>query len=142
MAAEPPRTTWVEVSRAALQSNISAVRKHAGTPVCAVVKANAYGCGLVECAMVFHRAGARMVAVTRVEEARELRDAGVAADVLILAPPPRELLREAFAMNCAVCLSDGADIAPYADAARAAGRPGRVHLKIDTGMGRLGVRPE
>jgi alanine racemase len=142
MTGEPPRTTWVEVSRGALQNNFAAVKKHAGTPVCAVVKANAYGCGLVESATTFHRAGARMVAVTRVEEARELRDAGVAADVLILAPPPRELLREAFGMNCAVCLSDGSDIEPYAEAARAAGRPGRVHLKVDTGMGRLGVRPE
>jgi len=142
MSTEPPRTTWVEVSRGALQNNLGAVKKHAQTPVCAVVKANAYGCGLVEAATTFHRAGARMVAVTRVEEARELRDAGVAADVLILAPPPRELLREAFAMNCALCLSDGTDIEPYADAARAAGRPGRIHLKVDTGMGRLGVRPE
>jgi alanine racemase len=83
------RTSWVEVSRGALQANFDAVRKYAGTAVCAVVKANAYGCGLIECATIFHRAGARMVAVTRVEEARALRDAGVAADILVLAPPPR-----------------------------------------------------
>ena len=136
------RTTWVEVSRGALARNFVAVRQHAATPLCAVVKANAYGCGLLECALIFHRAGAKALAVTRVEEARELRDAGVAADILILAPPPRELLVEAFTMNCAVCLADGADVDAYADAARAAGRPARIHLKIDTGMGRLGVRPE
>ena len=140
--AEPARTTWVEVSRGALQRNIAAVRGHAGTSVCAVVKANAYGCGLVESATVLHRAGARMLAVTRVEEAREVRDAGVAAEILILAPPPRELLSEVMAMNCAVALGDGADVETYASAARAARRPGRVHLKVDTGMGRLGVRPE
>jgi len=142
MTAEPTRTTWVEVSRDALLRNFAALKSHASTAVCAVVKANAYGCGLVECALAFHRAGARMLAVTRVEEARELRDAGVAADILILAPPPRALLPEAFAMNCAVALCDGGDIEPYAEAARTAGRAGRVHLKIDTGMGRLGVRPE
>jgi len=136
------RTTWVEVSRSALQSNYTAVRTHAGTPVCAVVKANAYGCGLVECALMFHRAGARMLGVTRLEEARELRDAGVAADVLILAPPPRELVAEAVSKNCAVVIADGTDIERYAEAARAAGRPARIHLKVDTGMGRLGVRPE
>ena len=67
MSTEQPRTTWVEVSRGALQNNLAAVKKHAQTPVCAVVKANAYGCGLVEAATTFHRAGARMVAVTRVE---------------------------------------------------------------------------
>lgn len=136
------RTTWVEVSRGALQRNIEAVRAHAATAVCAVVKSNAYGCGLVECASLFHRAGARMIAVTRVEEARELRDAGVAAEILILAPPPRELLAEAITMNCAVTLGDGSEVEAYAEAARRAGRTGRVHLKVDTGMGRLGVRPE
>src|SRR5438552_11216551 len=135
-------TTWVEVSRGALNRNFAAVRSHAGTGVCAIVKANAYGCGLVECAIAFHRSGAKMLGVTRVEEARELRDAGVAADVLILAPPPRDLLPQAIGMNCALCLADGADVEPYAEAARALGRPARVHLKIDTGMGRLGVRPE
>ncbi len=83
-----------------------------------------------------------MLAVTRVEEARTLRDAGVAAEILILAPPPRELLSEAMAMNCAVALGDGGDVEAYASATRAAGRLGRVHLKVDTGMGRLGVRPE
>ena len=136
------RTTWVEVSRGALTRNFAEVRRHAATPICAIVKANAYGCGLLESALIFHRAGAKMLGVTRVEEARELRDAGVAADILILAPPPRELLTEAITMNCAVCLADGADVEAYAEAARAAGRTGRVHLKIDTGMGRLGVRPE
>jgi alanine racemase len=136
------RTSWVEVSRGALQANFDAVRKYAGTAVCAVVKANAYGCGLIECATIFHRAGARMVAVTRVEEARALRDAGVAADILVLAPPPREALRQAIDMNCALALGDGSDVEPYAEAAKAAGRPARIHLKIDTGMGRLGIRPE
>jgi alanine racemase len=137
-----PRTTWVEVSHGALQANFDAVRAHAKTAVCAVVKANAYGCGLVECAFTFHRAGARMLAVTRVEEARALRDAGVAADILILAPPPRELLAEAIGMNCALALADGGDVEPYTQAAHAAGRAARVHMKVDTGMGRLGVRPE
>ena len=141
-SSDQARTTWVEVSRGALQQNFAAVRKHAGTAVCAVVKANAYGAGLVETASIFHRAGARMLAVTRVEEARELRDAGVAADILILAPPPRPLLADAIGMNCAVALSDGTDVEPYAESARAAGRAARIHLKVDVGMGRLGVRPE
>ncbi|MGB8202349.1 MAG: alanine racemase [Pseudonocardiaceae bacterium] len=136
------KTSWVEVSRGALQANFEAVSTHAGTAVCAVVKSNAYGSGLVECARIFHHAGARMVAVTRVEEARELRDAGVTADILVLAPPLREALGLAITMDCALVLSDGGDVEPYAAAAKAVGRRARVHLKIDTGMGRLGVRPE
>jgi alanine racemase len=136
------RTTWVEISRGALLANLEAVRKHAAVAVCAVVKANAYGCGLLESASVFHRAGARMLAVTRVEEARTLRDAGIAADLLVLTPPPRAALAEAVAMNCAIAVADGSDVEPYAEAARTSGRPARVHLKVDTGMGRLGVRPE
>jgi len=136
------RTTWVEISRGALQTNFDAVRRQAGVAVCAVVKANAYGCGLVESAAVFHRAGARMLGVTRIEEARTLRDAGVAADVLILAPPPRDALAQAIALNCAIPIADGAAVEPYAEAARVVGRPARIHLKVDTGMGRLGVRPE
>ena len=136
------RTSWVEISLGALQANYESVRKFAGTAVCAVVKANAYGCGLVECATVFHRAGARMVAVTRIEEARALRDAGVAAEVLVLAPPPQDAIGLAIAMNCAIPVGDGSDVERYAEAAKRAGRPARVHLKIDTGMGRLGVRPE
>src|SRR5207249_2987130 len=92
------RTSWVDVSRGALEQNLQAVRQAAGVPVCAVVKANAYGCGLVESALVFHRAGARMLAVTRVEEAHALRLAGVAADILILAPPPPGALAQAIGM--------------------------------------------
>ena len=136
------KTSWVEVSLGGLRANYEAVRKHAGTGVCAVVKANAYGCGLVECATLFHRAGARMIAVTRIEEARALRDAGVAADILILAPPPAEALPTAVEMNCALTLSEGSEVERYAAAAKGAGRNARIHLKIDTGMGRLGVRPE
>jgi alanine racemase len=136
------RTTWVEISRGALRDNLTAVRRHAGVPVCAVVKANAYGCGLVESAVVFHRAGARMLGVTRLEEARALRDAGVAADILLLAPPPQDMVAEAFGLSCVVSLADGGAVDAYAAAARAAGRRGRVHLEVDTGMGRSGVRPE
>lgn len=142
MAEAAGRTTWVEVSLGALQRNLAAVAGFARVPVCAVVKANAYGHGLVESALAFHRAHARMLAVTRVEEARALRDSGIGAEILILAPPPRDALAQAITMNCALTLADGADLPVYAEAARAAGSPARVHLKVDTGMGRLGVRPE
>ena len=130
--------TWVEVSTDALRANFAAVAGYAGVPVCAVVKANAYGYGLVECARVFSGEGARMLAVTRWEEARAIRAAGIDSPVLILTPLPHEVLADAIAMDLDLCLS-GSDLEPLEAAARKAGRVARVHLKIDTGMGRLGV---
>src|SRR6266852_5911197 len=79
------RSTWVEIDVSALRHNFSLVSAHAGVPVCAVVKANGYGHGLVIAARAFVR-DAAMLAVTRIEEARALRDAGIDARILILAP--------------------------------------------------------
>lgn len=126
-------TTWVEVSLGALEANLRAVREHAGVPVCAVVKANAYGHGLVRVADALARAGAAMLAVTRIEEARELRDGGVDSPVLLLMPPPDVAM--ATKLGCAIPVAslDDIDLVP---------RDARVHLKVDTGMGRLGVRPD
>lgn len=138
-AGVPGATTWVEVSLSALRANFQTVSHAAGVPVCAVVKANAYGHGLVPTARTFVEAGARMLAVTRWEEARELRAAGIQAPVLLLTPVPRELLRDAISYDLALCLASSADIEPIAAAAAEAGRTARVHLKIDTGMGRLGI---
>jgi alanine racemase len=132
-------SSWVEVSAAALRENYDAVSRCAGVPVCAVVKANAYGHGLIPSARLFAEAGARMLAVTRWEEARELRSAGITAQLLVLTPLPIELLRDAIALDLSLCLSSAGEIAPLAAAAATAGRRARVHLKIDTGMGRLGV---
>lgn len=133
-------TTWVSVSSGALERNFAAVAAHAGTAVCAVVKANAYGHGLAEAGLTFEKAGARWLAVTRVEEARALRSAGVRTKILILTPPPTAgLAREAIALDAALTVSDPADVDRYAAAAAGAGQPARIHLKVDTGMGRLGV---
>lgn len=134
-------TTWVEVSRDALRYNFAAVSSFAGVPVCAIVKANAYGHGLVETARVFADAGARMLGVTRWEEARALRVAGITLPVLLLTPAPREILRDAIALDLALCIASVDDVGPVTAAAVDAGRPAHVHLKIDTGMGRLGVSP-
>ncbi|MGH2830766.1 MAG: alanine racemase, partial [Actinomycetota bacterium] len=133
-------TTWVEVSTGALERNYRAVAAHAGVPVCAVVKANAYGHGLVEAARVFERAGARWLAVTRTEEARALRGAGIGSRILVLTPPPTPgTLGEAIRLGCSLALGAPEDVERFAAAAEAAGKPATVHLKVDTGMGRLGV---
>jgi alanine racemase len=124
------RSTWVEVDVSALRHNFSLVSEHAGVPVCAVVKANGYGHGLVIAARAFARA-AEMLAVTRIEEAAAIRNAGVDARILILAPvaDPQEAMR----LGCEISLASPRQIASVPDGARA-------HLIVDTGMGRLGVQ--
>jgi len=142
MTADPrDASTWVEISLDALRSNFDALARFAGVPVCAVVKSNAYGHGLVPVARAFADAGARMLAVTRWEEARELRSGGVRAPVLLLTPISIDAASEAIALDVSLCVSSADEIDGLAAAARASGRTAQVHLKIDTGMGRLGVRP-
>ncbi len=136
------RPTWAEINLAALAGNFSAVRARvgAGVQIMCVVKANAYGHGAVACACRLAAAGADWFAVALPEEGIELRGAGVAQPILCL---------EGFWTGQAeACLRDRLvpmlyrlDMAEALDrAARAAGTVAEAHVKIDTGMGRLGVR--
>ncbi|HVL31977.1 MAG TPA: alanine racemase [Actinomycetota bacterium] len=128
-----PSTTWVEVSVSALQENLRAVARYAGVPICAVVKANGYGHDAAIAARAFVDAGASMIGVTRLEEARAIRDAGVDAPTLIFMPVPD--VSEAVALGCEITVGSIDDIANLPAAAR-------VHLKVDTGMGRIGILPD
>ncbi|TMK80181.1 MAG: alanine racemase [Actinobacteria bacterium] len=126
------RSTWVEVDVSALKHNFGLVSEHAGVPVCAVVKANGYGHGLVIAARAFARTAA-MLAVTRIEEATALREAGVDARILILAPVTDP--RKAMKLDCEISVGSPAQVANVPAGARA-------HLIVDTGMGRLGLSEE
>ena len=138
------RPTWAEIDLAALAANLQTVRRVVGPEirVMAVVKADAYGHGAVACARRLAAEGADWFGVALPEEGAELRAAGVAQPILCL---------EGFwAGQAELCLRDRLtpvlfrhDMAAAFDrAARAAGVVADVHVKIDTGMGRLGVRPE
>jgi alanine racemase len=103
----------------------------------AVVKANAYGHGAVMVARAALDAGARWLAVATVDEGRQLRDAGIAAPILVLAPSAPE--EAPAAVRCSLILAV-ADLPGAAAIAAAAGRsPAPVHVEIDTGLGRFGV---
>src|SRR5690348_11128710 len=79
------RPTWAEVSRSALQHNFATIQQHAApATVCAIVKANAYGHGLVECARTFQDAGAEWFGVTGTEEGVQLREAGIRGRILLM----------------------------------------------------------
>lgn len=149
-AADGPAATpsadapWATVDLAALRHNLALLRAKAapdgatGPRVMAAVKADAYGHGLVPVARGLRDAGADAFGVATAEEALALRDAGVDGEVLLFAPVRRRI-PELVAADVALTVAASDDLR----AIEAAGPPGRarVHLKVDTGMGRLGAAP-
>ncbi|MCS7314835.1 MAG: alanine racemase [Bryobacteraceae bacterium] len=138
---EPPYRTWVEISRAQIAANFRAVRALVGpaVEVVPVVKADAYGHGAVEVARIVAREGARWLAVSTVEEGVALREAGIAARILVMADT-LESSRAAFleyALTPVVVSLD--DLRAFEAWLAGRGAELRYHLKVDTGMGRLGV---
>jgi len=139
-----PRPTWAEVDLSAIRDNIRAIRVRVGPRVRIIpaVKADAYGHGAVQVSRACLDAGADALGVACVEEATELRDAGISAPILILGhsePSDAEtIVQEALAQMC--CDTDCARA--LSDAAVRLGRTVSVHVKVDTGMGRIGVAPQ
>jgi len=134
---------WISVSRSALRHNFGAVQALVGPGVTAiaVVKANAFGHGAGETARVFQDAGAGFFAVTTPDEAIELREAGITGRILVFLPPLPEQIETLLQADCDLTVCDSTNITAIADAARQTGKTASVHLKVDTGMGRLGVLP-
>lgn len=129
---------WAEIDLDALRHNFAYIRRTVGGPVCAVVKADAYGHGDVVVARVLQQEGAAAFAVSCLAEAKRLRRHGITVPVLILgyADPAQAdvLAREDIATTCFSTEYARA----LSAAAAAAGVTVKVHLKIDTGMGRIG----
>ncbi len=137
------RPAWAEISRAALRHNVAAMRAVLGeTHLCAVVKANGYGHGATLVGPAALEAGADLLAVALVDEGLELRRVGVTAPILLLAEVRPSALDAAMANDLTLTVGslEGAE-AVVAVATRRAARA-RVHLKVDTGMHRMGVAPE
>jgi alanine racemase len=137
-----PYRTWVEISRERIAANFRAVRDAVGpgVEVVPVVKADAYRHGAVEVSRVLEREGARWLAVSSVEEGVALRQAGIAARILVMAdflPIERSALLE-FDLTPAIHSLE--DLAELERLAAQASRRVPFHLKLDTGMGRLGTR--
>jgi alanine racemase len=134
------RPTWAEIDLLALSANLRAVRSRIGArPILAVVKANAYGHGAAGVARALEKEGVERLGVAIPEEGIELRQAGVAAPILVLggfAPPQADLLLQ-HDLVPAVFRPDQVEALTRAALRRGVKAP--VHLKVDTGMGRLGV---
>ena len=134
------RRTWAEIDLDALAQNFREVRKAADPKamVCCVVKADAYGHGAVRVAREFASLGADWFAVSNLEEALQLRQAGIETPVLVLGYTPADkagtLSRENIS-QCVYSLEYARDLSRFA---QEAGVEVNIHLKIDTGMSRLG----
>ncbi len=133
------RHVWAEVDLDALRANFTAVRAAApGLPLCAVVKADAYGHGAVRCAAALADAGADWLAVSCLAEAVQLRRAGLALPILILGHTEPQYAGALIEHNITQCCFSLPYARALSAAAVAAGGRVDVHLKADTGMGRLG----
>jgi alanine racemase len=127
----------IEVDRAALSRNIAVFRRLAGksTRLMAVVKADAYGHGLLIAAQAFLDGGADLLGVHSVAEAQRLRSAGITAPVLVLGPVTRSEAAAAGELDVEVTVAS----LPACQAAAACGAALKVHLKVETGVNRQGL---
>ncbi|MFQ5691740.1 MAG: alanine racemase [Nitrospinota bacterium] len=144
LRAEPTlRPTVAEIDLDAFAMNTARVRSLLGrsTRLMAVVKADGYGHGAAEVAGTSVAAGSEMLGVGVLEEGWELRRAGVAAPILVLGGALAEQAASVAAGDFEVVLCDAELAEALSAAGIAAGRPISVHVKVDTGMGRLGVQP-
>jgi alanine racemase len=139
------RPTRAEIDLDAIAHNVRQIGRALGNGVgiCGVVKADGYGHGALQVARAVESAGGAALAVSLVEEGVELRRGGVTAPILVMGGVYGHAHAEVLAQDLTPVVFDLADVEAFARAARRwpAGRVG-VHLKIDTGMARLGVRPE
>lgn len=137
------RQAWAEIHLDAIEANAALLaRLVAPAELCAVVKAWGYGHGPVEAAEAALAGGATWLAVALVEEGRRLRSAGVAAPILLLSEPPPEAMGEVVASALTPTLYTPVGVAALVEAAEAAGGQAvAVHVKVDTGMHRVGADP-
>ena len=139
------RPTWAEVSLSTLRENYRTIARYvrADVTVCAVVKAYAYGHGAVECALALEQEGATWLGVTSLDEAIPLREEGIATRILLMTGFWRGEEEEIIRLGLTPTIWETGQIELLE---RAAARIGvsqhAVHLKLDSGMGRLGATPE
>ena len=134
------RRTWAEIDLDALAHNYHQARRRIGPGVkyLGVVKADAYGHGAVQVSRKLEELGADYLAVSSLDEARELRHAGIQAPLLVLGHTPPELTAQLIQYNITQTVSAQAKAEAYSAAASACGGTLKVHIKVDTGMSRLG----
>lgn len=137
------RDTWAEINLSAIKHNVSHMKDHIGQNVqlMAVVKANAYGHGDIEVTRAALKAGADVLAVAFLDEAISLRNKGIKAPILVLGAVPAEYVKVAVRYNVIMTAYSIDWLRDVTNMMKGQmGQPIRFHLKIDSGMNRLGVK--
>jgi alanine racemase len=134
--------SWLEVNLQAIENNVSIIKDFTDAEVMAIVKANGYGHGAVEVARAAQRGGATWCAVSNVDEALELRSAGLDCPILILGYSPPGRFADVISNQISITVWNEEQIQLASTVAKELGIPLHVHLKIDTGMSRLGAQPD
>jgi len=136
--------SWLEVDLAAIEQNVRAVREFVGpgTQVMAILKADGYGHGAVAAARAVARGGATWLGVASAAEGIQLREAGVETPILILGTGFPGQAEDVVGNRLSQTVANGEVPEALSAAAARAGAEAGVHIKVDTGMGRLGVLPE
>lgn len=132
-------STWLEVDLNAIKHNVAEVIKMTGREVMAVIKANGYGHGMRPIAQACVGGGATWCGVARIEEALALRRAGISSRILVLGFTPASKIPDAIEHNITVALFNSELTQTYLDYVRIHGGVLRAHVKVETGMGRLGM---
>ena len=134
------RWAWVEIDLTAIKTNVAVLVKQAGrAELWATVKANGYGHGAVEVARTALSAGARGLCVALADEAHQLRQAKIVAPILIVSEQPEVAFEQMLRDEVVATVYNEATLNSYAAVAARLGVVGKVHLKVDTGMHRVGV---
>jgi alanine racemase len=133
------RPTRIRVDLDTLTFNLRSIRAHVGVPVMAIVKANAYGHGLVPVAQHLQEQGVEQLGVAFVEEGIALRQAGITVPILVLGGIFGRQVAQFIAHDLEITVSSLDKLRQVEAAAEALGRKAVIHLKIDTGMERIGV---
>lgn len=135
--------TWLEIDLDRLDGNLKRIRQYVGDGVCVslTVKADAYGHGAVQVAQAA-QGDVDMFGVATLDEAVELREAGIRSQILILSPILATEIPSVVAGGFAVTVSSFGIARKLSEFAERAGRPAPVHVEIDTGMGRTGISEE
>ncbi len=140
----PDRPTWVEIDLGAIAANCRQIKQRIGPNVelLASLKADAYGHGALRVAQTVLHNGASRLGVATLSEAAPLRQAGITAPILIFGYLPSWQMREAVRLGVTVTIYSLEGVRALSQAAQSLGTEAAAHLKIDSGMGRLGMRTE
>ncbi len=139
---QPARPTWVEIDLEAIANNVAMLTQLAApSKVMAILKADAYGHGMVKVARTVLNNGAKWLAVATLGEALTLREAGIDEPILVLSYMPAWQAHKAVTHNVSATIFTVEIARAFSRAAVELNHEARVHVKVDTGMGRLGLLP-